>query len=103
MCRLGLDATSSALSDGQRDLVPIMKACAAGLFIHAARLSEEARDVQTAAQSADAGPATTYRLVRSGGSEAAAVKLRIHHSSVLFRCRPTWILFYAAEQTDTGW
>ena len=34
---------------------------------------------------------------------AAKVKLRIHHSSVLFRCRPQWVCFYSAEQNDTGW
>ena len=44
-----------------------------------------------------------YRLVRSAGGDAARLKLRIHHSSVLFRCRPQWVCFYAAEQNDSGW
>ena len=51
----------------------------------------------------DDSGASVYRLVRSAGGEAAAAKLRIHHSSVLFRCRPQWVCFYAAEQNDTGW
>lgn len=55
-----------------------------------------------AADEHDTG-ASVYRLVRSAGSDAAAAKLRIHHSSVLFRCRPAWVCFYAAEQNDTGW
>ena len=50
----------------------------------------------------DAG-ASVYRLVRSAGGAGAAVRLRIHHSSVLFRCRPQWVCFYSAEQNDTGW
>lgn len=47
--------------------------------------------------------ASVYRLVRSAGSDAAAAKLRIHHSSVFFRCRPQWVCFFSAEQHDTGW
>ena len=50
----------------------------------------------------DAG-ASVYRLVRSAGGEAARAKLRIHHSSVLFRCRPAWVCFYAAQQNESGW
>lgn len=45
----------------------------------------------------------TYRLVRSPGGEAARAKLRIHPSSVLYRCRPQWVCFYSAQQTDSGW
>ena len=47
--------------------------------------------------------ASVYRLVRSAGGDAAAAKLRIHHSSVLFRCHPQWVCFYGAEQNDSGW
>ena len=54
------------------------------------------------ADQADTGP-SVYRLVRSAGGDAARLKLRIHHSSVLFRCRPQWVCFYAAEQNDSGW
>lgn len=50
----------------------------------------------------DAG-ASVYRLVRGAGGEAARVKLRIHHSSVLFRCRPAWVCFYSEQQNDSGW
>ncbi len=56
----------------------------------------------SAADKDDVG-ASVYRLVRSAGGDAARVKLRIHHSSVLFRCRPQWVCFYAAQQNDSGW
>ncbi|KDD72660.1 hypothetical protein H632_c3059p0, partial [Helicosporidium sp. ATCC 50920] len=42
-----------------------------------------------------------YRLVRAAGS--GQVHLRLHPSSVLFRCRPRWLLFFAAELHDSGW
>lgn len=161
--RAGLDWRSTALGPGAQGdaasgLLTVRKACAAGLFMQAARLTEElvvdkaggirallcvvlcllwgkgvcihvsgreesgSDDVppvpirpncdkraqcQVSALSPrpdarDAG-ASVYRLVRSGGGEAAAAKLRIHHSSVLFRCRPSWVCFYGAEQNDTGW
>ncbi|KAI3425228.1 hypothetical protein D9Q98_008996 [Chlorella vulgaris] len=86
--------------DHDQELDIVRKALAAGMFINAARLTEETQ-VKLADQS-DTG-AAIYRLVRSAGGDAAAVKLRIHHSSVLFRCRPAWVCFYAAEQNDTGW
>lgn len=50
----------------------------------------------------DAG-ASVYRLVRSAGGDASRVKLRIHHSSVLFRCRPPWVCFFSCQQNDSGW
>ncbi|KAL6770172.1 hypothetical protein ACKKBG_A33890 [Auxenochlorella protothecoides x Auxenochlorella symbiontica] len=103
--RAGLDWRSTALGPGAQGdaasgLLTVRKACAAGLFMQAARLTEEL--VLDKADARDAG-ASVYRLVRSGGGEAAAAKLRIHHSSVLFRCRPSWVCFYGAEQNNTGW
>lgn len=86
--------------DHDEELETVRKALAAGMFINAAKLTEELT-VKLSDQ-ADTG-ASVYRLVRSAGGSAAAVKLRIHHSSVLFRCRPQWVCFYAAEQNDSGW
>ena len=90
--RVPLNASSSS------DTTPItttvverlLKAFTAGLFMNAARLVSDDGD--------------EYALVRGGpGSAAAAVKLRIHSSSVLFRCRPQWVCFVTALQTDSGW
>eukprot|EP00887_Chlorella_sp_A99_P002951 scaffold24.g2951.t1 len=99
--RLGLPL-HSALAEQEREpaLGAVRRACAAGLFINAARLTEEL-SVKTS-DAEDAG-ASVYRLVRSAGGAAASVRLRIHHSSVLFRCRPPWVCFYSAEQNDAGW
>ncbi|KAL4419831.1 hypothetical protein ABPG75_006929 [Micractinium tetrahymenae] len=102
--RLGLRQGSAlegvSLLDHAEALTTVRKALAAGMFINAAKLTEELA-VKLSDQQ-DMG-ASVYRLVRSAGGDAAAAKLRIHHSSVLFRCRPQWVLFYAAEQNDSGW
>lgn len=101
--KLGLP-TGAALADVDpgsevaEALVRVRKALAAGLFIKTARLTEElAVDLADAEHSGH----SVYRLVRAGG-EAARVKLRIHPSSVLFRCRPQWVCFYAAQQSEAG-
>ncbi|KAL4435416.1 hypothetical protein ABPG77_006178 [Micractinium sp. CCAP 211/92] len=102
--RLGLRQGSAlegtSLLDHAEALTTVRKALAAGMFINAAKLTDELT-VKLSDQ-LDTG-ASVYRLVRSAGGDAAAAKLRIHHSSVLFRCRPQWVLFYAAEQNDSGW
>lgn len=104
--RAGLAWHSSVLNSNDRvdereaALLKVRKAAAAGLFIQAAHLTDELLVKPTDAS--DAG-VPVYRLVRSGGGESAAAKLRIHHSSVLFRCQPSWVLFFSAEQNDTGW
>ena len=79
----------------------VLKSLTAGLFINAARLTEE---LSVNVVNPDDTGASVYRLVRGGaGSPAAAVKLRIHPSSVLFKCRPQWVCFVSAQQTDSGW
>lgn len=104
--RAGFAWQSSALDSHARldereaGLLAVRKAAAAGLFIQAAHLTDELHVRRTDASDAGAG---VYRLVRSGGGEAAAAKLRIHHSSALFRCQPAWVCFFSAEQNDTGW
>ena len=100
--RAGLPLHSAFAEEQARGegLTAVRRALTAGLFINAARLTEELHVRPTDAE--DAG-ASVYRLVRSAGSAAAAVRLRIHHSSVLFRCRPPWVCFYSAEQGDSGW
>jgi ATP-dependent RNA helicase DDX35 len=101
--RLGIKPSSAlegASAFDQEALATVRKALAAGLFINAAKLTDE---LQVKLSDQDDSGASIYRLVRSAGGEAAAAKLRIHHSSVLFRCRPQWVCFYAAEQNDTGW
>jgi len=91
---MGIEAKTQAL---QR----LLRSLTSGLFINAARLTEEMNvDI---ANSEDTGVAV-YRLARGGaGSPAAAVKLRIHPSSILFRCKPRWVCFVSAQQTDSGW
>jgi hypothetical protein len=42
-------------------------------------------------------------LVRGGAGDAARARLRIHPSSVLWRCRPRWVCFHSAQQGDSGW
>ncbi|KAI7836590.1 hypothetical protein COHA_009551 [Chlorella ohadii] len=101
--RLGIKPSSAldgASAFDQEALATVRKALAAGLFINAAKLTDE---LQVKLSDQEDSGASVYRLVRSAGGEAAAAKLRIHHSSVLFRCRPQWVCFYAAEQNDTGW
>jgi ATP-dependent RNA helicase DDX35 len=79
----------------------LLKSLTSGLFINAARLTEEMN--VNVLNHEDTGVAV-YRLVRAGaGSPAAAVKLRIHPSSILFRCKPKWVCFVSAQQTDSGW
>lgn len=33
----------------------------------------------------------------------AGLKLRMHHSSVLARVRPQWVVFHSVQQGDSGW
>ncbi|KAG7669128.1 hypothetical protein Ndes2437B_g05251 [Nannochloris sp. 'desiccata'] len=105
--RSGLPVRGPALVPGMdteaksQVMQQLLKSLTSGLFINAARLTEEMYvDVMN---SEDTGVAV-YRLVRGGaGSPAAAVKLRIHPSSILFRCKPRWVCFVSAQQTDSGW
>lgn len=91
---MGVEARANAV---QR----FLKSLTAGLFINAARLTEELSVNLVNAEDTGAG---VYRLVRGGaGSPAAALKLRVHPSSVLFRCRPQWVCFVSAQQTESGW
>jgi ATP-dependent RNA helicase DDX35 len=105
--RNGLPVRGPALVPGMgveaktQVLQRLLKSLTAGLFINAARLTEEMN--VNVANPDDTGVGV-YRLVRGGaGSPAASVKLRIHPSSILFRCKPRWVCFVSAQQTDSGW
>jgi ATP-dependent RNA helicase DDX35 len=91
---MGVEAKSQVLER-------LLKSLTSGLFVNAARLTEEMN--VNVANSEDTGVGV-YRLVRGGaGSPAATVKLCIHPSSILFRCKPKWVCFVSAQQTDSGW
>lgn len=99
--RLGLPL-HSAFAERERSeaLLSVRRACAAGLFLQAARLTGEVAVSRTDGDDHGAG---VYRLVRGGvGSAVADVRLRIHPSSVLWRCRPAFVCFFSAEQGDDG-
>lgn len=84
-----------------RDLAPLLRALAAGLFYSAA---VPAGHMVTAL--GDPGDAGThaYRLAREPPqSQHAPVRLRLHPSSVLWRCQPACVLFLSAPQGDSGW
>jgi len=89
--RLGLHV-SSALGDvypgseAVEALTRVRKSLTAGFFLNAAKLSDELVDINM--PDADHAGRPVYRLVRGAGSEASRTRLRIHPSSVLFRCRP---------------
>jgi ATP-dependent RNA helicase DDX35 len=91
---MGMEAKTQVL---QR----LLKSLTSGLFINAARLKEEMNVNIINPEDTGVG---VYRLVRAGaGSPAATVKLRIHPSSILFRCKPQWVCFVSAQQNDSGW
>lgn len=91
--RLGL---SVAEEDASVDT--ICKGIAAGFFANAAVLQAEGASDPTDT----AGPA--YRLVRCSTVVAGRPPplLRVHKSSVLFRCKPEWVVFTNATQTFPG-
>ncbi|KAK9828606.1 hypothetical protein WJX72_001006 [[Myrmecia] bisecta] len=92
-----LRRVSLPLASCDGDVTTVQKALAAGLFTNAAQLSD------TIYESLD--PAYTgtnmYRLVR--GAAGQQVKLRIHLGSVLWSCKPQWVLFYQVQQNSSGW
>jgi len=104
--RLGLHV-SSALGDvypgseAVEALTRVRKSLTAGFFLNAAKLSDELVDINM--PDADHAGRPVYRLVRGAGSEASRTRLRIHPSSVLFRCRPQWVCFTTAQQSNSGW
>ncbi len=40
---------------------------------------------------------------QGGAPGAASLKLRMHHSSVLARVRPQWVVFHSVQQGDSSW
>jgi ATP-dependent RNA helicase DDX35 len=108
-------SAGAASVDVGEGLLRVRQALAAGLFMNAARLESEEESFGGGAGAGAAEGRGVYRLVRGaarpgpgggGGTAAAAAeepRLRIHPSSVLFRCRPPWVCFAAAQQTDSGW
>eukprot|EP00798_Chlamydomonas_sp_ICE-L_P020447 gene20447-biopygen29212 len=69
------------------------------MFVNAARFDATEHNMLVAADS----PGTnTYRLLRHLPPDQMA-KLRIHGSSVLFRTKPQFVVFYQVQQSDSGW
>jgi ATP-dependent RNA helicase DDX35 len=102
--RLGMpvDSALSGLPAGgaaaRAALVRVRRALAAGLFLNAARL---ATDAEVAAAGGGGGARVgraEFRLARGG-----AARLRVHPLSVLFHCRPAWVVFASAVAGDDGW
>ncbi|CAG9464413.1 unnamed protein product [Pedinophyceae sp. YPF-701] len=94
MRRLGLRV---ATSEGGVDVV--LRALVAGFFMSAAVLTTDGGSALQ--QEAGAG----YRLVRSRARTAAGDDppvLRIGPASVLFRCRPEWVVFATVAQGPEG-
>lgn len=87
----------SVMSTGAKDILTVRKALASGMFINAARLTDEIT------LDDNNNTINVYRLVRSAGGAAAHARLKIHPSSVLYRCRPKWVCFYTAQQNESGW
>lgn len=88
------------VKSSQGDLQPVRRALTCGLFANAAVL------VDGAAPDGPHDVGAVYRLVREAGggstSSSSAPVLRIHPSSVLYKCKPTWVLFYQVQQASTG-
>jgi ATP-dependent RNA helicase DDX35 len=85
----------------EETLTKVQKALTAGLFLNAACLTDE---VSVNPANAEDSGVPVYRLVRSiPGTATEAVRLRVHPSSVLFRCRAPWVCFVTAQQSDAGW
>lgn len=80
----------------------IRKALVSGLFLNAASL--RSNDVAAASLGLGESVSALYRLVRgSPGTVAGEARLRMHASSVLHKCRPTWVCFVRAQQAGGGW
>lgn len=96
-----LEGMHAGSSESKKAVSTIQKALASGLFLNAACLTEEISF--NTANSEDAG-SPVYRLARgSPNTIAGSARLRIHASSVMFRCRPTWVCFVRAQQAGAGW
>jgi ATP-dependent RNA helicase DDX35 len=104
---------SSSSGGGGNDMVDtIQKALTCGLFINAARLLSDDEVVHhygSTSLSDDRYSGGVYHLIRRTPPppSAAAIKtlerLCMHPSSVLYKCRPQWVCFYNAQQSDDGW
>ncbi|KAG2488343.1 hypothetical protein HYH03_013033 [Edaphochlamys debaryana] len=103
---LGLLRRHGLLPGGQpppsadRDMDPVRRAMAAGLFMNAAVF--ERTEYNPLAPESDPGK-NVYRLVRYTAQKTAPLKLRIHPSSVLFRSTPPCVVFHTVQQADSGW
>lgn len=93
--RLGLPVTSC---NGDVDVV--RKTIVEGMFINAA--CYDRIEYNPLASTSDPG-INVYRLVRPLPKGHQGARLRIHNSSVLFRSRPSCVVFNSVQQTDDGW
>lgn len=91
--RLGLPRASCG-----RDMTPLRRAAAAGMFLNAACF--EAVEYDPLAPQGDAG-SHTYRLIRHTDVRTP-LRLRVHGSSVLARVAAPWVVFYSVQQSASG-
>jgi ATP-dependent RNA helicase DDX35 len=82
------------MDERQEKIKVISKSLLSGLFLNAVEICDE-----VSATGDLNGP--SYRLLRNFGESQNETRLRIHPSSVLFRCRPKYLCFFAAQQVDT--
>jgi len=84
---------SMFIEERQENIKIISKTLLSGLFLNAAEICDE--------NSTDGGVnGPNYRLLRSFGESQNETRLRIHPSSVMFRCRPKYLCFFASQQVD---